>query len=57
MLARSEYEDVRSHPRRFLVIPGHDAPEDTVVEERGSFHVVEKSGEEGRLVEEGDPRS
>jgi hypothetical protein len=57
MLARSDYEDVRRHPRRFFIVPGHDAAEDRVVGERNGFHVVEKTGEEGRLVEEQDPRS
>jgi len=57
MLGRSDYEAVRSDPRRFFVVPGHDVPEDRVVEEYDGFHVVEKTGEEGRLVEEQDPRS
>ena len=57
MLARSDYEAVRSDPRRFFIVPGHDAPEDRVVDEYDKFHVVEKTGEEGRLVEEQDPRS
>jgi hypothetical protein len=57
LLARSDYEAVRSDPRRFVIVPGHDVPEDQLVEERDGFHVVEKTGEEGRLVEEQDPRS
>jgi hypothetical protein len=57
MLDRSDYEAVRSNPRRFFIVPGHDAPEDSVVDEHDGFHVVEKTGEEGRLVEEQDPRS
>jgi hypothetical protein len=57
MLARSEYEAVRRDPRRFFIMPGHDAPEDRLVEESDGFSVVEKTGEEGRLVEEQDPRS
>jgi hypothetical protein len=57
MLGRSEYEDVRGHPRQFVVVPGHDASGDDVIAERGRFHVVEKRGEEGRLVEQQDPRS
>jgi hypothetical protein len=57
MLGRSDYEAVRSDPRRFFVVPGHDVLEDRVVEEYDGFHVVERTGEEGRLVEEQDPRS
>ena len=56
MLARSDYEAVRSDPRQFFVVPGHDAAQDNVVEEHAGFHVVEKTGEEGRLVENQDPR-
>ena len=57
MLARSDYEAVRSNPRGFFIVPGHDASEDRVVEQHDGFHVVEKTGEEGRIVEEQDPRS
>jgi hypothetical protein len=57
LLARSDYEAVRSNPRGFFIVPGHDATEDRVVEQREGFHVVEKTGEEGRIVEEDDPRS
>jgi hypothetical protein len=57
LLARSDYEAVRSDPRRFFIVPGHDVPEDQLVEERDGFHVIEKTGEEGRLVEEQNPRS
>lgn len=57
MLARSEYEAVRSNPRGFFIVPGHDATEDRIVEQRDGFHIVEKTGEEGRIVEEEDPRS
>jgi hypothetical protein len=56
MLARLDYEAVRSDPRLFFIVPGHDAEEDEVLEERDAFHVVEKTGEEGLLVEQQDPR-
>lgn len=56
MLARADYEGVRSDPKHFFVVPGHDADEDNVVEEHEGFHVVEKTGEEGRLVEEASER-
>ena len=57
LLARSEYEAVRSNPRGFFIVPGHDATEDRVVGQHDGFQVVEKTGEEGRMVEEQDPRS
>lgn len=42
-LTRAEYRAVRMHPRRFLVAPGHlDAEVDRVVEQTGSFAIVEK---------------
>jgi hypothetical protein len=57
MLARSEYEAVRSDPRRFFIVPGHDAPQDRLIDESDEFSVVEKTGKEGVFVEEQDPRS
>jgi hypothetical protein len=57
MLTRSQYEHVRSDPRRFVVVPGHAEPEDRLVDEQAGFHLIEKTGEEGRIVEERDPRS
>ena len=56
-LTLGEYESVRAHPRRFLLAPGHESPQDRVVSEGERFTVVEKTGEEGRLVEAHDPRS
>jgi hypothetical protein len=53
----AEYEAVRGHGRRFLVVPDHVMPAtEDVVEDRGAYCVVEKSGEAGRLAEETDPR-
>jgi hypothetical protein len=52
-----EYEEVRSKPRQFVVIPDHDASPDEVVEKHQGFSVIEKTGEEARLVEEQDPRA
>jgi hypothetical protein len=38
-----EYENVRSHPTRFLVKRGHDLPEvEEVVERRRRYAIVEK---------------
>ena len=56
LLTAEEYERVRSAPRRLVVAPGHQGPDDRVLDERDGFTVIEKTGEEGRLVEESDPR-
>jgi hypothetical protein len=43
LLTRTEYGEVRSHPTRFFLVPGHE--EDLVdrsVESRSSFTIVEK---------------
>lgn len=53
----AEYEEVRSHGRRFLIVPEHVVPDaETVVDDRGGYFVVEKRGETGRLAEETNPR-
>jgi hypothetical protein len=57
LLAAAEYEDVRSVSRRFLVAPGHEDGDARVIGRNDGFTVIEKTGEEGRLVEELDPRS
>jgi hypothetical protein len=57
LLTLPEYEAVRSKPRQFVLVPGHNSPPDRVVEENEGFIVVEKTGEEGRLVEAQDPRA
>lgn len=57
LLAAAEYEDVRSDARRFLVAPGHEDGDTRLVGRHDGFTVIEKTGEEGRLVEELDPRS
>jgi hypothetical protein len=44
-------------PKRFLVAPGHESGPDRVIAERERFTIVEKTGEEGRLVVRHDPRS
>ena len=55
-LTREEYESVRAHPRHFALAVGHESPQDRVMERRERFTLVLKTGEEGRLVEAGDPR-
>ena len=57
-LPRGAYERTRANPSRFIVKPGHDAPDvETVVEREGNYVVVEKAlAEARRLAEETDPR-
>lgn len=53
----AEYEHVRSFPRRFLVVDGHELPEvETVVSSTDRYVVVEKKGEAGRIAAASDPR-
>jgi hypothetical protein len=57
-LTPREYERVRTKPRRFVVLPGHEIPEvETVISTHEGYVVVEKRDEAGRLAEAGDPRS
>lgn len=57
-LHRAEYEAVRAEPKRFVIVPGHDAPDvERVVSENDRFVVVEKRSEAGVIAEEFDPRS
>jgi hypothetical protein len=56
-LSREEYESVRAHPRRFVMVAGHESERDQVVQEGAGFTVIEKVGEEGELVAQRDPRA
>jgi hypothetical protein len=52
------YEAVRTRPRRFLVVPGHERPGfERVVEEHADYLVIEKLGEAGEVAEDTDPRA
>ena len=54
----AEYEAVRSNPRRFLVLPGHEQTDiERVVERNNRFFVVEKMEEAGEVANEHDPRT
>jgi hypothetical protein len=57
LLTRDEYEAVRAAPRTFALAVGHQSPNDRVLRELAGFVLVEKTGAEGELVEERDPRS
>ena len=53
----SLYEEVRSNPRRFLVVEGHDNAFESVVERFDGYAVVEKEGQAGVIAERTDPRT
>jgi hypothetical protein len=43
VLPLAAFERIREHPRRFIVSPGHEAPDaEIVVERRSDYLVVEK---------------
>jgi hypothetical protein len=53
----AEYEHVRAGARRFVMLAGHEMPElERVVERRGQYVVVEKTGEAGDEARQRDPR-
>ena len=57
-LLPQHYEQVREHPRRFIVVPGHEVPEtESIVARRDGYLVVEKFGLAGELAEETYPRT
>lgn len=57
-LSLREYEHVRSNPRRFIVLPGHERLDvEIVVEHHHGYLVVEKLDRAGEQAAEGDPRS
>ncbi len=53
-----QYEHVRSDPRQFLMIPGHELAEvETVVERTPTYVIVRKIDEAGEQADDSDPRS
>jgi hypothetical protein len=57
-LTLGEYEQVRSSPRRFFVVPGHELPEvETVITSNERYAVVEKQAAAGEAAEAKYPRS
>ncbi len=57
-LSVREYERVRAHPRRFIVLAGHERPDaEVVVETQPGYRVVEKLGQAGAAAAARDPRS
>ncbi len=57
-LTGDEYEAVRANSARFAVLPGHELPEaERVVDDHGSYLVVEKHEDVRDIVEATDPRA
>jgi hypothetical protein len=56
-LTLDTYEGVRAHPRKFVVVSGHEAHFDRVIADAGDYAVVVKQGDAGRIAEETDPRA
>ena len=53
----AEYEQVRGHGARFIVLPGHEQPEvEHVVDRSARFVVVEMDGADATAAREADPR-
>ena len=50
-ISLADYVRLRAHPRRFLVVPGHELEIERVVEERRGYRIVEKEGEAGSVAE------
>jgi hypothetical protein len=58
-LPHVEYEAVRAHARRFVVVNGHEATgadDARIVERRDGYSVIEKQAEAGDLAAQTDPR-
>jgi hypothetical protein len=55
-LSLSVYEHVRAQAKRFLLVPGHERPEEEIVEQTDRYVIVRKVGEEGAVAEEEAPR-
>jgi hypothetical protein len=50
-----EYEEVRSHPRRFVMVPGHEQSDvEIVVATRPGYVIVEKLDQAGEVAERDD---
>jgi hypothetical protein len=58
-LKLEEYEEIRSDPRHFLHIPGHetDGTTSVVVAERDGYVIVEKTGHAGDVAAAMDERT
>jgi hypothetical protein len=56
-LSRAEYEAVRSNPRRFAIVPGHEILDvEDVVERHERYAIIEKHADADDIVKPTDPR-
>ena len=56
-LSRAEYEAVRTNPRRFAIVPGHEIPDvEDVVARHERYAVIEKHADTDDIVKPTDPR-
>ena len=57
-MTRAQYEAVRAHSERFVVLPAHVLPDiERVVETHDHFVVVEKLGGPAEIARDTDPRA
>lgn len=56
-LTYGEYDRVRSNPRRFALVAGHELEGDAVVARRDAYTLVEKVGAAAAVVESGGGRA
>jgi len=57
-LTVGEYEELRRHARRFVVVPGHEFPgAERVVERHDAHHVVQKVGDAAEVADATDLRA
>jgi hypothetical protein len=57
-LTLAEYEDIRSEPTHFVVLPGHEVSQfERTVQTGDRFSVVRKLDEAGEFAQQHDPRS
>jgi hypothetical protein len=52
----ADYEAVRAEGRHFVVIPGHEGDDESIISRTESYFVIEKTGEQGRIADALDPR-
>jgi hypothetical protein len=50
LLALEDYEQIRRHPARFLISPGHEFGSERLVNSGDGYEVIEKVGAAGELV-------
>ena len=50
------YEAVRADGRRFLVAPGHQTSDESIISTSDTYSVIEKMGDQGFIADSLDPR-